>query len=131
MKYCQGVKCHTCRTKDRIRGTKGNKTYQTRRRSSFYYLGGNACSMQCERDWFDKFGDQAVDHYGRITEPKVLTRDNAWKIYRDWGSPNDTHYLYNYLTQERRPINEQQFHEGTLVNADGTLRDDRFTLNQG
>ena len=37
MKYCQGVKCHTYKTKDRIRGTKGHKFYQTRRRSSFYY----------------------------------------------------------------------------------------------
>ena len=24
LKYCQGVKCHTYKTKDRIRGTKGN-----------------------------------------------------------------------------------------------------------
>ena len=37
MKYCQGNKCHEYRTKDRIRGTKGSKSYQTRRRSSFYY----------------------------------------------------------------------------------------------
>jgi len=35
MKYCQGTKCHEYRTKDRIRGTKGNKAYQTRRRSVF------------------------------------------------------------------------------------------------
>ena len=33
MKYCQGPKCHTYRTKDRIRGPKGAKYYQTRRRS--------------------------------------------------------------------------------------------------
>ena len=129
MKYCQGPKCHTYDTKDRKRGPKDNKRNETRRRSSFYNLGGNACSMQCERDWFDRYGDQALNHFGRITEPKVLTRDNAWKLYRDWGADTDTYYLYNYLTQEQRPINEQQFHEGTLINADGTLRDESFTLN--
>jgi len=36
MKFCQGPECHMHKTKDRIKGTKGSKTYQTRRRSSFY-----------------------------------------------------------------------------------------------
>ena len=30
MKYCQGPKCHTYHTKDRIRGHKGDKHYETR-----------------------------------------------------------------------------------------------------
>ena len=38
MKYCQGPKCHEHRTKDRIRGPKGDKHYETRKRSEFYYL---------------------------------------------------------------------------------------------
>ena len=79
MKYCQGTQCHTYDTQDRKRGTKGNKVNQTRRRSSFYYLGGNACSMQCERDWFDTYGNRAVDYFGRITQPLVLTENNAWR----------------------------------------------------
>jgi len=84
MKYCQGPNCHTYRTKDRIRGPKGAKTYQTRRRSSFYYLGGNACSMNCQDDWFRKFGEQALNHFGRLTEPKRTECDNAWYKFRDW-----------------------------------------------
>ena len=66
MKYCQGPECHTYYTQDRIKGPKGNKTNQTRRRSSFYYLGGHACSMVCERDWFLKFGEMALDHFVSI-----------------------------------------------------------------
>ena len=131
MKYCQGPLCHTYDTKDRKRGPKDNKRNETRRRSSFYYLGNKAWSMQCERDWFNQYGEQAVNHFGKIHEPRVLTPTNAWKLYRDWDSPNDTHYLYNYLTQERRPITEQQYLNGTSVNADGSLRDESFTLNQG
>ena len=119
MKYCQGPDCHTYETKDRIRGTKGNKTYQTRRRSSFYYLGGNACSMICQGDWFDKFGEQAVNHFGRIHEPLKLTADNAWNKIRDWGADNETYYTYNSLTKEERPITEEQY------------VDNSFTLNQG
>ena len=114
MKYCQGPSCHTYETKDRIRGTKGNKTYQTRRRSSFYYLGGNACNMQCQNDWFNKFGEQAVNHFGRIHEPKKLVPENAWRKEYDWdynnGNGIESNWRFvNRLTKERRPITEQQY----------------------
>jgi len=114
MKYCQGVKCHTYRTKDRIRGTKGNKFYQTRRRSSFYYLGGNACSMQCERDWFEKFGELALNHFGRIVEPIKLTEENAWYKYRDWRHDN-RYYFANPLSEQQIPITEEQYNDNDLV----------------
>ena len=107
LKYCQGTNCHTYRTTDRIRGTKGNKFYQTRRRSSFYYLGGNACSMTCERDWFNKFGEQAINHFGRLTEPKKVMCDQAWYKFRSWR--DDSFYLCNDLLGERLRITKQQY----------------------
>ena len=82
LKYCQGPKCHTYYTKDRIRGPKGNKTNQTRRRSHFYYLGGNACSTQCERDWFLKLGDMALDLFGRSS-----SKDGLPATPRHWLQP--------------------------------------------
>jgi len=120
MKYCQGPNCHTYETKDRIRGPKGAKYYQTRRRSEFYYLGHSACSMQCERDWFNKFGEQAINHFGRIHEPKKLVPENAW--YKDndydWESSTPSNWRFvNKLTNEVRPITEEQY------------EDDSFTLN--
>ena len=48
MKYCQGPKCHTYTTKDRIRGSKGDKHYETRKRSSMYYGDGNFCDQRCQ-----------------------------------------------------------------------------------
>ena len=79
MKYCQGPFCHTYETKDRIRGPKGDKYYQTRRRSSMYYGKGNFCSLSCYNDWAEVFSDRAIDHFGRIVEPIKLTEENAWK----------------------------------------------------
>ena len=109
MKYCQGPNCHTYETKDRLRGPKGAKYYQTRRRSSFYYLGGNACSMACERDWFNKFGELALNHFGRIVEPIRLTEENAWvKLERYWGDGNPF-YWYNRLTERELPLTKEQF----------------------
>ena len=103
-------------TKDRIRGPKGAKYYQTRRRSSFYYLDGNACSMACERDWFNKFGKMALDHFGRIVEPIKLTEENAWHKDYDWdynnGSGVESNWRFvNKLTKEVRPITEEQYND--------------------
>ena len=36
MKYCQGPKCHRYMTKDRIRGPKGDKHYQTRKQTHYF-----------------------------------------------------------------------------------------------
>tara|TARA_B100000745_G_scaffold147994_1_gene96708 strand:- start:3 stop:365 length:363 start_codon:yes stop_codon:yes gene_type:complete len=112
MKICQGPKCHTYDTKDRLRGPKGNKVPQTRRRSSFHYLGGNACDMRCERDWFHKFGDQAVNYFGRITQPKKLEERNAWYKTFDWDNSYNRFYVYhNTVTKERRPLTAQQYND--------------------
>ena len=116
MKYCQGPLCHTYKTKDRIRGPKGAKTYQTRRRSYFSNLGGNACSMQCERDWFEKFGNQAVNHFGRIHEPIKLTEENAWvKLERYYASNESRYHWYNRLTEDDIPMTEEQYNNPSLV----------------
>jgi len=118
MKYCQGPKCHEHKTKDRIRGTKGSKYYATRRRSSLYYGKGNFCALQCYNDWFETYGDQAVDHFGRLTEPKKVLCDQAWyKDYtyvpnQDYNSPTRyNHFFVNDLLGERRPISQAQYED--------------------
>ena len=117
MIYCQGPLCHTYQTKDRIRGPKGAKVYQTRRRSSFYYLGGNACSMNCERDWFRKFGEQALNHFGPIHAPIKLTEDNAWRKHERYYNPRglDQYYWFNGLTEQELPLTEAQYNNPSLV----------------
>ena len=113
LKYCQGPECHTHQTKDRIKGPKGNKTYQTRRRSSFYYGNGNFCSMWCQDNWFNKYGNRAIDHFGRLTAPKILTEDNAWNKQIDWDSGYENRqYVYrNGITKEQRPLTEAQYND--------------------
>ena len=116
MKYCQGPKCHEHKTKDRIRGPKGAKRYETRRRSSFYYLGGNACDMRCQNEWFAKFGEMAVNHFGRTTQPKSVMADSAW--YKDyvWSSgQNYNHFFINDLLGQRIPITQQQYDDTNLT----------------
>ena len=99
------------KTKDRIKGTKGSKTCQTRRRSSFYYGCGNFCSTWCLEQWFSKFGNRAIDHFGRTTTAKHLTEANAWYKDYSWDSSyQNRSYIYrNDITNEQRPLTEEQY----------------------
>jgi len=120
MKYCQGTKCHEYRTKDRIRGTKGDKSYQTRRRSEFYYGEGNFCSLACQNDWLIKNIEHALNHFGRTTEPKKVMCDQAW--YKTYSSSYENgrynrydHYFANDLLGQRIPITEQQYDDKNII----------------
>ena len=116
MKYCQGNKCHEYRTKDRIRGMKGDKHYETRRRSSFYYGGNNFCSLNCQNDWINKNIEQALNHFGRVTEPKKVMCDQAWYKRCKWNNANDySHYLQNDLLGQTIPISEQQYNDENII----------------
>ena len=113
LKLCQGPRCHQYQTKDRLKGVKGSKTFQTRRRSNFYYGNSNFCSWNCLNDWFQEFGNRAIDHFGRLTEPKHLTEQNAWQKTFDWDSDyNNRLYVYrNGITQEQRPLTQEQYND--------------------
>ena len=112
-KYCQGPLCHTHKTKDRIRGPKGSKHYETRRRTHLNY-GDNFCSLMCQDDWFRTYGTRAIDHFGRTTEAKRTSCDSAW--YKDYkydynsnGQSHCVHYIANDLLGERTMITQQQY----------------------
>jgi len=112
MKYCQGPECHTYKTKDRIRGPKGDKHYETRKRSSFYYGNGNFCDQRCMYDWINKHIEHGLDHFGRTTEPKRVGCDRAWYKSYSWrGNGNDLHYFVNDLLGERIPITDEQYQD--------------------
>ena len=120
LKYCQGPKCHTYYTKDRLKGTKGSKTYQTRRRSNLYYGNNNFCDQRCMYDWVNKYIEQGLDHFGRTTEAKHLPEENAWIKDYDWrvDDRQNRYFIYNGITKERRPLTEAQY------------RDTNYTLNE-
>jgi hypothetical protein len=122
LKYCQGPDCHTYTTQDRLKGMKGSKTYQTRRRSSLNY--GEFCDTRCEHAWLSKYATIAVNHFGRLKEVKHLTEQNAWikdydYNYRDQTNPKSNYRSVNKITNEQRPLTESQYDDST------------YTLNTG
>ena len=116
LKYCQGPDCHSYTTQDRLKGVKGSKTFQTRRRSSLNY--GEFCDTRCEHAWLSKYATIAVDHFGRLKEVKHLTEENAWVKDYDWRSSADDshrHYFVNKITKEQRPLTEAQYNDRTYT----------------
>jgi len=117
-KYCQGPKCHEYKTKDRIRGSKGDKHYETRKRT---YYHDEFCDQRCMYDWIDKHIEHGLDHFGRTHEPKRVGCDSAW--YKDYkwrttettGQSRYNHYFVNDLLGQRIPITEQQYDDKDLV----------------
>ena len=117
MKYCQGSICHEHKTKDRIRGSKGDKHYETRKRTTYYDL---FCDQRCMYEWIELHGQHAVDHFGRLHEPKRTTADNAWhKTYKyNYNNGNDSnydHYFVNDLLGQRIAITEQQYDDDNFT----------------
>ena len=70
-------------------------------------------------DWVAQYVEQALDHFGRTTQAKHLTEENAWVKDYDWRTDDDNarHFFLNQITKERRPLTEEQY------------RDSNYTLN--
>jgi len=122
-KYCQGPDCHTNMTNDRKRGPKGEKYFQTRTVGKYGYGNGDFCTLNCQNDWWTEHGTSAVDHAGRLHQPRVMTVENSWQKlqnYYTWQRENGEpqYYFYNTITRERRPLTESQFN------------DNNYTLNE-
>ena len=120
MNYCQGPKCHTYSTKDRIRGPKGDKHYETRKKT---YYHDEFCDQRCMYDWMRMHGTRAVDHFGRIHEPKRTGCNSAWykdSKYIGWNNSNTDvrydHFFVNDLLGQRIPITEQQYNNTAIDN---------------
>jgi hypothetical protein len=114
MKYCQGPQCHTYFTKDRLRGLKGNKVNQTRRRNSLMW--DEFCSNGCLYDWVNKHITPAINYFGRLHKPKHLTKECAWVKRRRWNYDNNTNgdsefYCYNLVTFTEQNISSDQFYD--------------------
>ena len=120
-KWCQNPKCPEKKNSNQIRGSKGNKYYQSNKANG--YGSGNFCTQGCADSWCSIYMDRAIDSIGvRITEPVKVNMENAWYVIYDsnWNSDRkDWDYYYilkNRLLGVSHPI--------TRLQATGNNRDD-------
>ena len=110
-KWCQNPKCPEKKNSNQIRGSKGNKYYQSNRANG--YGNGNFCTQGCADTWCAIYMDRAIDAIGvRITEPVKVSMENAWLIDQTYNYNNDndrwTYFLVNKLFNIRQPITVRQ-----------------------
>ena len=88
--------------------------------SSNYAIAINT-QKKSDWDWLNKNIEHALNHLGRITEPKKVMCSQAW--YKDYtynydytnNRSNNSHYFANDLLGQRIPITEQQYQDENLT----------------
>ena len=78
------------------------KEMKQERDQAFIMATETFCSLQCQTDWFETHGDNAINHFGRVEQPIVLTEENAWQKQ------------YNYAWYDDQD-NQPRFHERNMV----------------
>ena len=101
--WCQNKKCPDKKTQSQIRGSKGNKYYQSNKANGYY---GHWCSMGCRETWWNEHKDTCMNAVGFIGK-QTLSLDDAWFVESDysWNS-GDCVYVY-YIRNKNRGIKQQ------------------------
>ena len=107
--WCQNKKCPEKRTQGQIRGTKGNKYYQSNKASGYY---DHWCSMGCREQWWNEHKTTCINAVGFIGKQTIPIED-AWIVktswnyssergsYREWKLENKLMGVYQSITREQ------------------------------
>ena len=95
--WCQNPMCVQKKTNGQIRGSKGNKYYQSKKAQDYL---GYWCSHTCREKWFDINREVCVQAVGIIGK-KTIPLDDAWFVEYSYGT-----YRYNNETYEGGYVNQ-------------------------
>ena len=105
--WCQNKDCCRKRNQNQMRGSKGNKYYQSNKAGGYY---DHWCSMGCRDTWWNEHKDTCIQAVGLI-DKQVLPLEDAWYVeYKyDWREEsNNRYHLINKLKGIERHITQQQ-----------------------
>ena len=93
-KWCHGPNCHTNKTVDRIRGSKGNKVLRTRKITETQWNRNSVwsvfCSQGCYTEFFYKYWRQVIAIAPRL-EALETPIEVTTETREDWrGQPYQT-----------------------------------------
>ena len=101
--WCQNKSCPSKKTQAQIRGSKGNKYYQSNKSSGYYKYW---CSMGCRDEWWRQHADTCMNAVGFI-DKQVLPLADAWFVESDYSwNGRDCIYVY-YIRNKNRGIKQQ------------------------
>ena len=107
--WCQNKECCYKRNQNQMRGSKGNKYYQSNKSSSYYY--GMFCCQGCFHAWFKTNKDTCMNAVGEIGKQPIGV-DDAWEFKYESNYTDNRHnynyFLINYLMGVRHPLTREQ-----------------------
>ena len=95
--WCQNKECCYKRTQSQMRGSKGNKYYQSNKVSGYYY--DMFCSQGCFHNWFGTNKETLLNTIGTI-DKQTIGVDDAWQFKYE-SSYTDSGHIYNYFLTNR------------------------------
>ena len=103
--WCQNKRCPEKKNQNQIRGSKGNKYYQSNKAGYGY---GHWCSMWCREQWWNEHKDACMNAIGFI-DKQVLPLDDAWFVeYQyNWNSDTQEHDPYYFIRNKNRGVRQQ------------------------
>ena len=102
--WCQNKKCPDKKNQNQIRGSKGNKYYQSNKVMRYYKYW---CSMGCREQWWQDHTDTCMNAVGFI-DKQVLSLDDAWFVeYQyNWNSDTQEHNPLYYIRNKNRGVKQ-------------------------
>jgi len=105
--WCQNKKCCYKKTQNQMRGSKGNKYYQSYKPNEYYY--DMFCSLGCFRSYFEQHQETIRNTVGTIGK-QTIGVDDAWEFKSEWrgGGEGNNYFLINYLMGVRHTVTREQ-----------------------
>jgi len=110
-KWCHGPKCHTEKTQDRVRGTKGSKVLRTRKvkQHQGYQLGTSFYNWFCSNGCYNDFANTHVERIVAIApryEALETPIDDPKKTVHtsDYTYPDGTHSTWTSTEIKERGV---------------------------
>ena len=105
--WCQNKECCYKRNQNQMRGSKGNKYYQSNKVHGYYY--DMFCSQGCFHSYF-KINLPAIKNAVGEIGKQTIGIDDAWVFKSEWkgGGGRHNYFLINYLMGVRHPLTREQ-----------------------
>ena len=103
--WCQNKECCYKRNQNQMRGSKGNKYYQSNKACSYYF--GIACSQGCLHSIIKTNADLLIRTIGEIDKQTIGVND-AWEFKSEYNNGGNIYFLVNRLQGVHQVITRQQ-----------------------
>ena len=108
--WCQNKECCYKRTQNQMRGSKGNKYYQSNKAHGYYY--GMFCCQGCFHTYFKQHQETIRNTVGEIGK-QTIGVDDAWAFkhecnYNSNNQSEDMYFLINRLQGVHHVITREQ-----------------------